>query len=34
VIPDTAKLEALGWSPTHDPASGFARTIRSFREGR
>lgn len=30
VSPDTAKLEALGWSPRYSLETGFARTILSF----
>jgi UDP-glucuronate decarboxylase len=28
--PDTSKLSALGWTPSHSIASGFRRTIESF----
>lgn len=30
VVPDTAKLEALGWRPRHSIESGFRRTVLSF----
>lgn len=30
VVPDTAKLESLGWQPRHSIESGFRRTVLSF----
>ncbi len=30
IVPDTSKLEALGWAPRHSLESGFRRTVLSF----